>query len=415
MIRKSTSRVITVMLLSICTAGLFMHLLMPDSAWSQAENRPLQGFPAYDASGIMNGSSMAQTDTYWADQMPGRETFFHINYLFRKYTGTTLLNGVFLGHNDLLGKPAEIKGSVWQNNLQAMQDFAASSDLPSAAMVIPTAAAVQTDRLPANAEIPDENDVLDQLAADSNVQTDENGKETVSSAGQKDLQIFDLRDLLDVYKDEYIFYKSDHHWTSLGAGLASMAYLDTLDQENRHSLEDYTFMPVSHSFEGTLASKSGSVDIFDTIEIAPAKENPDYMVTWADGTASSSIYDLDALDQKDQYQLFLGPNQSVVNIETTNTNGRHLLLVKDSYANSMIQFLLPQYQSITVVDPRYFYDDLDVVLSMNAINEVLFVFGYDNYVTDSSLKDVLDTCSFMPHTTDNAEDSQTESSDASGS
>lgn len=65
------------------------------------------------------------------------------------------------------------------------------------------------------------------------------------------------------------------------------------------------------------------------------------------------------LNTNDQYSVFLGGNKDIQRIELNNNSKRHLLLFKDSYANSFIQFIMNDYRSITIVDPRYYRDNIE--------------------------------------------------------
>ena len=130
----------------------------------------------------------------------------------------------------------------------------------------------------------------------------------------------------------------------------------------------------------------------DTIDIYVAKNNPDYLVTYNnDGNPVPTIYDDEALHRKDQYEVFFGGNDSLVQINLNTDSTRHLLIFKDSYANSMIQFLLPYYRSITIVDPRYYYDDITRLIESDMITDVLFLYNYNSFQTDTSLLDVLNS------------------------
>ena len=88
--------------------------------------------------------------------------------------------------------------------------------------------------------------------------------------------------------------------------------------------------------------------------------------------------------------VFLGGNTGLVQIENLNDSDRHLLLIKDSYANSMVQFLLPYYRTITIVDPRYFYEDIERIFNLNLITDVLFLYNTNAFVQDTSIADVLE-------------------------
>lgn len=195
---------------------------------------------------------------------------------------------------------------------------------------------------------------------------------------------------LEKNQNKYQYYKTDHHWTSLGAYHAAKQFLKSQGMEIAYS--DYERMPVSNSFRGTLESKTGSVFLKDTIDIYVAKNNPDYLVTYNnDGNPVPTIYDDEALHRKDQYEVFFGGNDSLVQINLNTDSTRHLLIFKDSYANSMIQFLLPYYRSITIVDPRYYYDDITRLIESDMITDVLFLYNYNSFQTDTSLLDVLNS------------------------
>ena len=87
--------------------------------------------------------------------------------------------------------------------------------------------------------------------------------------------------------------------------------------------------------------------------------------------------------------MFLSGNAGQIQIETNSQSERHLLLIKDSYANAFIPFLLPYYRTITVVDPRYYYDDIDRLYRLNIITDVLFLYNTNTFVQDTSIADVL--------------------------
>ena len=155
---------------------------------------------------------------------------------------------------------------------------------------------------------------------------------------------------------------------------------------------EYDVYPVSTTFSGTLASKSGYHKAEDTIEIYVAKDvNTDCVVNYIDEQRkTASIYDSTALDQKDHYEVFFGGNFSRVDISTPNEQNKNLLLLKDSYANCFVQFLLPYYRNIIMVDPRYYYDDLDLLIESNGITDILFLYNVNTFMTDTSLAAALE-------------------------
>ena len=118
----------------------------------------------------------------------------------------------------------------------------------------------------------------------------------------------------------------------------------------------------------------------------------DYKVTYASSqTVTATLYDRTALESKDHYTVFFGGNHPRVDIDTTAETGKKLLLFKDSYANCFVQFLTPYYETIVMVDPRYYYDNIDTLIKQAGITEVLYLYNLDTFQTDTSLADVLET------------------------
>ena len=107
------------------------------------------------------------------------------------------------------------------------------------------------------------------------------------------------------------------------------------------------------------------------------------------GKVIGTIYDRSALDQKDKYTVFFGGNYPRVDVYTTAETGKTLLLFKDSYANCLMQFLYPYYDHIILIDPRYYYDNVESVISREQVTDVLFLYNANTYFEDTSLADVL--------------------------
>ena len=76
-------------------------------------------------------------------------------------------------------------------------------------------------------------------------------------------------------------------------------------------------------------------------------------------------------------------------MRTTANNGRNLLIFKDSYANCFVQFLTPYYDSIWLVDPRYYYDDVESVIQTANITDVLYLYNLNTFLSDPALTDAL--------------------------
>ena len=372
--RRLQAQYLSWLLVLTMLLGIGTGILVKDREFSDSENRMLAQFPEISFSSLLDGSFLEGLGDYTADQFPGRDAWITLNLKMNMALGQKEFNGVYLCEDGyLIQIPQEPNWVQAERNLAAAETFAAKyPDLNMVMTVAPNAVTVLSDLLSANAPARDQREDIAWIQ------------------GQLDaVQFCDVTDALAAHSDEYIFYKTDHHWTSLGAKYAFYAMAECMNLEPIKE-GDYTAYPVSNTFQGTLSSKSGSHTSTDTVEIYIPHSGIDYYVTYADtGETISSLYRRSALNEKDHYTVFFGGNHARVDITTTADTGRCLLLFKDSYANCMVQFLFPYYDHITMIDPRYYYDNIDLVVNSESITDVLFLYNADTFLSDTSLADVL--------------------------
>ncbi len=353
---------------------VLLGFLIKDKEFSQTENRKLAQKPAFSLSALADGSYLKNLGSYVADQFPGRDMWISLNLRMNKALGQKEAGGVYLGSDDyLIQIPSDPNDEQVSRNMSAISTFAQTHpDLNMVMTVVPNAITVHADKLPKHAPARDQLADLEHL------------KSQLTGAS-----FLDVTDILMAHKDEYLYYRTDHHWTSLAAHYAFQAIAPALNLSLPET-EEYTIYPVSDTFEGTLSSKSGSHSTLDTVEVYVPQTDIDYFVTYADtGETISSMYDQDALKEKDHYTVFFGGNHSRVDITTTADTERNLLVFKDSYANCMMQFLYPYFDHITIIDPRYYYDNVELIVKTEGITDVLFLYNLDTFHGDTSLADVL--------------------------
>jgi hypothetical protein len=248
---------------------------------------------------------------------------------------------------------------------------AATPGLRKYVMIVPTAAAVLQDRLPKYAESGVEESYLDKI------------RRSLSP----DIQFVNVFPALYAKREQSIFYKTDHHWTTHGA---YTAYLEMCKQMGLHPQkeEDFIVRQATGEFYGSLYSKSGFRHVQpDSIELYRPKDQEKYTVTYVDeDKISNSLYAPEQLEKKDKYAVFLNGNHGLIRIETTQTNGKKLLIVKDSYANSFIPFLLKHFSEIDVVDLRYYEGDLTALVNEHGIREMLLLYNAGTFSEDPSIQ-----------------------------
>ena len=371
--RRVQGNWLSCLLLGTLTACLVLSLLMKDRDFSESENRKLAQLPKLSVSTLADGSWFAGLGDYVADQFPGRDSWISLNLAFNRLLGQKEANGVYLcGDGYLMQVPGQPNQEALERNILAINAFAAAHpNIRMSMTVVPNAVTVMADKLPANAP------VRDQKADLLGIQKSLRG-----------VEFLDVTQTLEEHSAEQLFFRTDHHWTSLGAAYAFRAMAPGLGIQPPE-MDAYTVYTVSTGFEGTLSSKSGSHSAADTVEIYVPDTDTQYHVTYPGESPVCSMYKREALSQKDHYTVFFGGNYSRVDIATTADTGRNLLLFKDSYANCMVQFLYPHFDHIIMIDPRYYYDNVEMVINSQAITDVLYLYNTDTFLGDTSLADVL--------------------------
>ena len=198
--------------------------------------------------------------------------------------------------------------------------------------------------------------------------------------------MIDFSAALTAHADEPIFYRTDHHWTSLGAFYGANALLEVLGRE---SLKQESFTPeiASTSFNGTLYSQSGIHWLTpDTMEFW-VKEDGLTVTSWRTGSPEPSIlYDRSYLTEKDKYASFLGGNQPLCVIRNENArDGGKLLLIRDSYSDALAPFLAQSFAEVHLLDPRYYRMPPAQFAAENGIDAICVVYSIPNFITDRNL------------------------------
>lgn len=351
-----------------------LNLFTPDKAMSENENRLLAQRPQFSRDALLDGSYFEDLESWYTDQFSDRDGWISRNLTGLRLLGRHESGGVWLGSDGyLFAQPDPVNETLLAEKEAAVRSFAAAyPDIPMRLAVVPSSAVILTEKLPKNAPVPDQLSVIDSIYD--------------AVGGWADC--LDMASVLSAHAEEYIYYKTDHHWTSLGAYRAFSSMLGPLGIDEPCAYQVYT---VATDFEGTLSSESGSHRSTDVVDIyVPVDTDTMFYVNYiSDGVKSRSMYKSDALEQKDKYTVFFGGNHPLIEIAATCNNDRVLLVFKDSYANCFMQFLTPYYEKILMVDPRYYYDDLGLLISSENVTDVLFLYSADTFMTDTSLTDVL--------------------------
>lgn len=369
------------------------NALTPDKDFSQVENRtlaqkptinadtfklpPLNGLFSSDKGGdFFTGKLMADYEEYVIDQFVLRDTWVAAKAYAEKLVGKKENNGVyFCEDGSLITRFDTPDEKRLERNFGSVSKFAESVDVPVYFGLIPTQASVWSYKLPEDAPNYDQDLVLEAA-----------GK-TVTGATQ-----IDLSTILHQHKEEAIFYRTDHHWTSLGAYYGYVALMEGMGRGDEViPLENYTKTTVSTAFYGTVFSSSGvrwvKPDEMDTYVPEDGLELYTVSVSAAglEERTRRPFYDKSYLEVKDKYSMFLGGQQPLGVVYTGNTDKPKLLLVRDSYSDSLVPFLTPHFSEIHLLDLRYYKSPAGEYMSKNGIDTALVLFSVPNFVSESNL------------------------------
>ena len=366
--KKNAIRTV-VFLCAILLVFFVADLLQKDVVFSESENRILASRPKLSKDALLDGSYMEEYETYVNDQFVGRENWITIKTGMDMLLQKKKINGVYLGKDDYLIErhgAEEFDGYKIRKRMESLQKII-SVYPQTRVMLVPTADNILTDKLPAFAPFYDQQEFLEQVK---------------TMVGQK--HVIDVYDALKEHSSEPIYYRTDHHWTTLGAyyGYREFSKAYKLPARNYLSKERVV---VTEDFLGTLHSKVNMPMKEETIEMFPATLDKRYTITYDGTKQTDSFYTESYLEGKNKYGYFLDDNHGLVEIERESFSKRELFIIKDSYANSLIPLLAHHYKKIYVVDLRYFNGKLlEFMEECNTTGEmdVLVLYNCVHFVED---------------------------------
>lgn len=359
-------------ILTCVIAGFFT----PDKTFSSMENRYLATFPKFSVESLFDGEFSADYEEYITDQFFARDEWIKVKTVTEILLGKKDINGVYISKDNYLIEAQDgIDEEKAYGNADKMSTFLEelSNTLGKdniSIMIAPTATNVLEDKLPAYATTFDQNAYIDYIKT------------------QTGNMFVDVRNVLKENSDEYIYYKTDHHWTTYGAYLAygEWAYANDLKPYNE---EAFSIEKVSEDFYGTIHSKLNYAKEADEIYLYKTKEEVSYELDFNVGMRQTSdLYETEYLEGKDKYSVFLGGNNSIVTIKTVGGDAKRskepLLVIKDSYAHCFIPFLTNHYENIVVIDLRYLKMPMTQILDDYGISEVLVMYNAIHFAEDNN-------------------------------
>ena len=380
-------------------------LVAPKQTFSENENRALASWPVYSFDTLKDGSYMSGIQTYLSDHFPLRDPFMTLKTKYEMLTGREEINDIYLAKDgyyiEAYKTPKQQKKIITQ--FQKLQDAITTGAKENVrVMLVPTAISTYNAKLPScapdqgvlrqvdtmneiyaalpNMQKVDAWSALQTAAAQENTDRtqasgDADGAQPVADAGDADR---------DTSTADGLYYHTDHHWTTHGAYVGYQAYCDAAGLSPIPEA-DFQKTCVTTDFHGTIFSKLHDSTVpGDAITLY---ENPanQLTVSYPDtGEVTDTLYNRDYLAQKDKYSVFLNNLHPLVEITNARADSdRQLVLIKDSYANSMVPFLVHHYQKIYVFDTRYYrFGPSSFINEHPEVTDVLLLYNMNTIDTD---------------------------------
>lgn len=380
---KITMIVVFCAILYGCTMA---SLFLPEKDYSVIENRELMQKPDITKKKVLKGKYQSQYENYLNDQIFLRDRWVSFAVAMQSLERKKDINGVYLGRDGyLLEKEdeAEFDAGQVQENIEILSDFlnAAEEEYGKdhvSCIMIPSKALAMPDKLPAYAQVPERDGVLKQL-----------GKNLSSPE-----MVLDLTDEMQKHQNEYIYYRTDHHWTTLGAYYGYTAWAKATGQAAAREQKYYQRETVFTDFYGTTYNKVHVNVPADSVELfhSPGENGVSVEMDDSGKKSKTMYYCREASQGFNRYNVFFSKNTFKIEVNTNAGTGKTLLLFKDSFANCFVPFLTGDYDRIIMIDYRYGKTASGKIMEeYEDITDVLVMFQMEKFMKNTKLGKLADT------------------------
>ena len=373
--KKNIKDIVVIVVFLILIFGLtILSLIKKPVTFSENENRYLEQKPKFSFKALFDGSFTSDYETFITDQFVFRDAWIGLKTRAELLTLRKDINGVYFCDDGYLCEKHDsttFKTEQAETNINAFTEFVNKyakrfGKENFQAILVPTASEVLYDKLPAFANPYDQNEWFERI-------------DDLVPEGY----LYNAYDALKAHDNEYIFYKTDHHWTTLGAYYTYVEWCKNTGL-TPYLLSDFEVETCTEEFLGTLDSKV-NVDIdADTMFLYHLKQDIEYKLTYnMTNDIRDSLYYYDGLEGKDKYTVYMGGNYAIVDIETNVKNGKTLLVLKDSFAHSFVPFAANHYERVVMLDLRYYnIFDADSFIEQYNVTDMLVLYNMVNLATD---------------------------------
>lgn len=385
---------VTVFILFLLAAFIVLVVLPKDETSAAQENRNLAEMPKFSFSSLFSGEFMTDFETYLSDNVGFRSVFNSLSSGYKSYKGINSFGKIVETNGDM-GTGEATKSRLLVIDDRVMEVYCVDDEareqyidmvnfyaekLPSSinlySMLIPT----QVDFMPFYSTVGDSQ-------SESIRYFSEHFSERV-----KNISVYDtLKE--HFLNDEYVYFRTDHHWTQLGAYYAYEKMSESMDfttvpieEFEKNSISDFTGYLYSQAEASYLSEHKDSIDYYKSV--LNDLEYSAVTYSYIPGEAFNYSGKMFDLGKGASYTMFLGGDQPYIEINTLSGNKKTLVMIKDSYSNALIPWLACSYSKIIVIDARTFDQSITKVLNTVPVDDFLIT----NYIMGTNFKDYIKMC-----------------------
>lgn len=399
------------------TLGMLFSLIIPlRPTYSEFEKRELASFPKFSFSALVSGSYFKDIDTWFADTFPFRERLISANSKLSELRG---VGDKIYGLNDMAVQTVPQASSEKTTEAESGNKEPSETTEKQTEPTVPDQINDVTQTLGGILVIGDTgyeycsfhqgvadkyvgiiNKTAQQLKGVSNVYCmvvptsmditmSDNVRKGINSCDQSEVAKYiydslntgaksvDLYTQLRMHRDEYVYFRTDHHWTALGAYYAYAKFCETAGYKPM-SLEKYekvSYGDFLGSFYGDTNNSSMKKNPDELIAyLPPYKSSLTFTNTQGKSFNWELVHDVSNYPISEKYNSFAGSDNPFTVIENlSKEKGKTCLVIKESFGNAMIPFLVGKYKKVYVIDYRYYKKGIITFAKQNKIDDVLFI------------------------------------------
>lgn len=347
-----------------------LFLLLPKSDYSELEKRYLEEAPVLNWETLMQGDFGQDMESYFADHLPGRDFFVGLNAYFDLLTGRQVAKDIYVTKDGCLVEcPVEWDQIQAEKNISSVMALAEQISREVDLMIVPSSGWALEDRILGVANPYNDPALIEKLyeMTDSSVR---------------------CLDILSVFAAQpdrgALYYRTDHHWTSLGAYTAYSTYMADKDRFCP-AAADFTVTTAS-GFRGSNYSRAALwLTAGEDVQMWHYSQNL-LVTTGETDQVHQGVFYTERLNEADMYTVFLDGNHPIVRIHNPDQAGAgSILVIRDSYANCLGTLLANSYETVVMVDLRYYKQSVAELYAQEDFDDVLVCYSLDNFMTDKNL------------------------------